>query len=181
MANEVFPTSMPKSVEVALEELEEDFNRLDEMWKVYREESARVIKRWEGMRVGLLDKVAKISGVLSKIERELEELYAKIELGMLSSDKAAERINKLEETRAKLEGGLNTLKGTIEKFENWSRKHRKLARVVAIGGEEDILKMLETLEKLKQAGSISEDVYERIRKELQELVGSFVSVETIEP
>ena len=40
MANEVFPTTIPKSVEVALEELEEDFNRLDEMWKVYREESA---------------------------------------------------------------------------------------------------------------------------------------------
>ena len=157
--------------EEELRELENSFERLDEMWRLYREESTRVIKLWEGLRIALIDNLARLSGMLSRIQTEMEELYVKAELGLMSSEKVSQRISQLEAEKKRIEEELNDLRSVFRKFEEWSKRHKKNARIVGISGVEDAAAMLRRLEELKQREAISEREYESIKRELENIIG----------
>ena len=158
--------------EEELRELEDNFERLDEMWRLYREESARVIRLWESLRIALIDNLARLSGMLSRLQAEMEELYVKAELGLVSSEKVSQRISQLETEKKRIEEELDSLRAVFRKFEEWSKKHKKNARIVGVSGVEDVATMLRRLEELKQRGAISEREYEKIKRELENILGS---------
>ncbi|RLF04401.1 MAG: hypothetical protein DRJ64_06995 [Thermoprotei archaeon] len=150
---------------------EEGFRELDDMWEKYRSASVDLICGWDRYRVKLLDKVSKLAGIVSSIQVELNELKVKVELGLLDSEKANRRIEKLGEKLKKLEARLISLRNFLETFEKWSLVHRKrIGPLPTVSGAEEIHGKLKELDELYNSGQVREDVYKRIKAELETLL-----------
>ncbi len=150
---------------------EEEFKNLDNLWEKYKTNGIDLISRWDRYRVKVLDKVSKLAGIVSSIQVELNELKIKVELGLLDEEKANRRIENLEEKLKNLESRLISLRNFLETFEKWSLSHRKrIGPLPTISGAEEIREKVNELEKLYKEGQVREDVYKRIKSELETLL-----------
>lgn len=166
--------SLEPEEEVSFSRFEEYFRNLDDLWEKYREEGARVIGEWDRYRVRLLDKVSKLAGIVSSLEQELEELNVKLELGLNDPERLRARMSLIDEKLSHLNTRLRSLKNFLETFERWSALHRRrMGPLPTVGGAEDIKEKLRELEELFRSEQIARDVYERIKSELETLLGLF--------
>ncbi len=164
--------------EDALKELEGDFERLDEMWRIYRSECDRVVKKWTTLRLALIDYSARLSGLVKKIEEEIEELKVKVELGLIDEEKAQHRIEYLEERKEALETELEKTKTILQKYDQWAISHKHAAKLV---GDTSLVEIVAKLEELKKSGSISDETYNRIKQELKEILSMSAEEYSLSP
>jgi len=150
---------------------EEEFRELDNLWDTYKNTGMDLISRWDKYRVRVLDKVSKLAGIVSSIQRELNELKVKVELGLLDEEKANRRIERLDEKLKTLESRLISLRNFLETFEKWSLTHRRrIGPLPTISGAEEIREKINELENLYKNKQVREDVYKRIKAELETLL-----------
>ncbi len=145
------------------------FEELDKLWSEYKARCSEAIKRWEEIRINLVEKIAMIKGTIASIEKEIEDLYVKTEIGLISPEKAAVKMDKLGEEKGALEQELREIRKVFEELEKWSRKHIEQAQLSLSESKELIENKIEEIKEKAEKGEITEETAEKMIEELRNL------------
>jgi len=145
------------------------FEELDKLWSEYKARCSEAIKRWEEIRINLVEKIAMIKGTIASIEKEIEDLYVKTEIGLISPEKAAVKMDKLGEEKGALEQELREIRKVFEELEKWSRKHIEQAQLSLSESKELIENKIEEIKEKAEKGEITEETAEKMIEELRDL------------
>jgi len=107
------------------EALKSLLDKLDEQWSSYWSNVKSFLSEWEKVRLELLERIAKIEGLLKAINIQLEEIQVKRELGLIDSKASAEQEAELKSRQAEVENRLNALKEFLEDIEARANVHRE--------------------------------------------------------
>jgi len=107
------------------EALKSLLDKLDEQWSSYWSNVKSFLSEWEKVRLELLERIAKIEGLLKAINIQLEEMQVKRELGLIDSKASAEQEAELKSRQAEVENRLNALKEFLEDIEARANVHRE--------------------------------------------------------
>ena len=145
------------------------FEELDKLWSEYKARCSEAIKRWEEIRINLVEKIAMIKGTIASIDKEIEDLYVKTEIGLISPEKAAVKMDKLGEEKGALEQELREIRKVFEELEKWSRKHIEQAQLSLSESKEIIENKIEEIKEKAEKGEITEETAEKMIEELRDL------------
>ena len=147
------------------------FAKLDELWAQYEKESYEIIKRWDIDKILLLEKMSKLSGLLKRLDEEINELRVKVDVGLISHEDAETNIEKLESLKNETIEKLTALEQAYSILSQKAEKHKKKILPLKIkASREEIEDKLIKLDERFKKGEIEEAVYQRLRRELLELL-----------
>lgn len=164
------------------EELEEEVSRmlrdveglaieLNEKWSAYEEGARRLLKMWEETSSSGAHVLRALNDVINMYERLLNNLGLLLDSGRLSQ-------KAYEELKSEAESNLNNFKRRREELERVMKSVERLItphiqRVKVSEAKPEIGKLRISLMKLEQMfkeGKVSEEVYEKMKKELEERI-----------
>ncbi|MCD6510157.1 MAG: hypothetical protein J7L11_07235 [Thermoprotei archaeon] len=160
---------MSTEIENILSKYEGDVEELNRVWNGYRQTANRVINSWVIDKHKLTSKISELQGLLNKYEEELKELMIRYNIGLIDDELLSKMAESLKEDIAKVEGELRTLKERTERLEKACIAHAIQARL-AYGGLSinEVKAKIARLEELREQGKILDEVYNKIRGELEE-------------
>ncbi|MEZ0320218.1 MAG: hypothetical protein ABWK05_09570 [Pyrobaculum sp.] len=143
--------------------------KLDNAWKEYENDVVNVKRQWEVEKMSLL----RVREILSNTITDYEKMLAELEL---KKDFLPE--DSYEQLRKDLEGKLESLKNLLtevqskyEALEEGLGAHFKRVLSTSTSAEVISLKLsLSKLDELLREGKISRETYEKLKKELEELL-----------
>ena len=152
-----------------VEEVQRLVEELDDLWSRYKTRCSEAVKKWEKVRINLVEKIAMIKGTIASIEKEIEDLYVKTEIGLISPEKAAVKMDKLGEEKGAFERGLREIRSIFEELEKWSRRHVEQARLSVSESKEIIENKIEEIRERAEKGEISKETAKEMIEELRGL------------
>lgn len=143
--------------------------KLDGAWKEYEENVVNIRRQWEVEKMSLLRSQELLSRTIADYEKNLAELELKRDF---LPPEAYEQLRRdLEEKLASLRALLDEVKAKYDALEESLGVHFRRVLSTSTSAEVISLKLsLSKLEELLQEGKISRETYERLKKELEELV-----------
>ncbi|RLF24085.1 MAG: hypothetical protein DRN15_04100 [Thermoprotei archaeon] len=152
-----------------VEEIENWISSLDNMWRRYEKEAIKVIEEWHKYRQELLRKLSSMNRVIKDYETELNEVEARRELGMIDGDIYERLIDDLNRTLEELRKDRDELDNIIRRIDTMLEPHYRRVRPSFARPSPSKIKLgLLKLEELYKAGKIEKEVYEKLKKELEE-------------
>jgi len=149
----------------------ERLSELNEMWREYCESASRTLGDWEIDKVEILERLSKLTGYISRLEEEINELYVKAEIGLIDRDSMAERVERLEAEKRSMEERIEALRNALEEIERRAEPHRgRVLLALLPSSREEIEEKIRELEERYQRGEISEGVYSRTKSELSKIL-----------
>jgi|GEM_PF-2562566 len=147
------------------------FSRLDELWEEYEKTGIDTLHQWEKDKVILMEGISKLSGLVKRLNEEINELKIKVEVGLLSQEEAESRLEELGSSVNEVNGKLKALEAAYNELAERAEIHRKRilpARIRA--SREELERRLEDLEERFRKGEISEVIYEKLKNEVINLL-----------
>jgi len=151
-----------------LEELEVKIVELDSLWRKYEEEASGLIEHWEELRTESERILAGLTSSISACRAELESVETKYKLGLLDDPSYSELKRSLEERLNRYEDTASRISLTLERVERLLTPHYR--RVLASRAKPEINKLkvgLMKLQQLYESGKISEETYNKLKRELE--------------
>lgn len=154
------------------EEFIKKIEKIDEFWQTYRKEVYEMLKEWIKLRIELLNLISKYVGILSRIEEEIIELTIKKEIGIISENEADYKIQELNDIKQKKEEELKKIKDIFEYIDYKASIHNIRAEtpIGTISSSNEIEKRLEKLDEMRKQGEIDENLYNKLKDELEKLL-----------
>lgn len=152
----------------ALRALEEELVSLGRLWEEYERNAKLVLERWEELSREARHVIAGVKSSINACRLELEELEARHKLGLVLEEAYSELKEEIESKIQELEGMLKQIEEALSESERLIAPHFK--RVKAAEAKPEIAKIRLSLMKLDQMyrdGKVSEEVYRRVKSELE--------------
>jgi hypothetical protein len=143
--------------------------KLDDAWKEYENNVVGARRQWEVEKMSLL----RAQELLNKTIGDYEKMLAEIELkkDFMPPDSYQEVKRDLETKLETLRGLLDEVKTKYTALEDGLGAHFRRVLTTSTSAEVISLKLsLSKLEELLKEGKISQETYEKLKKELEELL-----------
>ncbi|MCI4446706.1 MAG: hypothetical protein JHC20_02160 [Pyrobaculum sp.] len=143
--------------------------KLDDAWKEYENNVVNARRQWEVEKMSLL----RAQELLNKTISDYEKMLAEIELkkDFIPPDSYQEVKRDLETKLETLRGLLDEVKAKYTALEDGLGVHFRRVLTTSTSAEVISLKLsLSKLEELLKEGKISQETYEKLKKELEELL-----------
>ncbi len=154
-----------------LEELEMRIVELDSLWRKYEDEANDLIEHWEDLRTESERILAGLTSSISACRAELDSIETKYKLGLLDDPSYSELRESLEERLNRYEDIASRISLSLERVERLLTPH--LRRVLAARAKPEINKLkvgLMKLQQLYESGKISEETYNKLKRELEQKI-----------
>ncbi|WP_069807409.1 hypothetical protein [Vulcanisaeta thermophila] len=158
---------LSKQINQLYNEYSEEIKRLNAMWNDYKNAVNNIKKRWDLDNVQLLLKINELRASIDSIRDELETLKVKKELGLVDDEGYSRVFAELTETLTKLNNMYEDAKSKIDDVNRGIREHWFRSMDVTTLTIEQIDARIKELEEGKSRGELSEEVYERVRADLE--------------
>ena len=164
------------SVELAqsIETLFKNFDILDDYWEKYSSEAKRVLDMWDRLRDRLASALKVLRDLLDSIDSEINELDVRKELGLIGEEEYTKLKEILEERRSKLEAEYQRLSDMFENAERRSIDHKRKALASIPLIKSKLKAGLIRLETLYREGKISDDLFSKLKQEIEKALGEEV-------
>ncbi len=160
---------MSAEIENILSRYEDDIEELNRVWNGYRQTAQRVINAWILDKHKLVSKISELQGLLDKYNEELKELTIRHTIGLLDDELLSKMSETLKEDISRVEKELRILRERTERLEKACVMHAIQARLTYGGlSINEVKSKINKLEELRDQGRILEEVYRKIRTELEE-------------
>ena len=169
MSEEVIEVDVKK----IFEELKGKISQLDYAWERYVEIVKDFSKDWYVKKTLIQQKIMEKNALTNYYRDKILELEVKKSVGLIDE----ENYNTLKEDyKEKLDEALeelNYIKETLKELEDRATRHLKRVFIEAIyGDKEEIKRKIEELEKMYEEGRIRQDVYLKLKNELEQMLRS---------
>lgn len=162
---------LEEQVSEALESIEKLALELSEKWSIYEEGARSLIKMWEGVSMQGSHALRALSDVIGLYEKLLDNLKALLDGGRISEKAFNELKEEIELNLSNYKQKRENLERNLKNVERLVIPH--IQRVKASEAKPEIGKLRLSLMKLEQLfkeGKVSQDVYEKMKKELEERI-----------
>jgi len=160
---------LSEELEVLLNRYEAEIQRLERMWREYQEAVRRSLNSWISDRTKVMRKISEYTGLVEKYNDEIKELAIRHNIGLIEEKELTEMVEDLKNKISEVERILNNIKSRLEELDKNYMRHALQAKLPFVSTTvKEIKERLAKLEKLKEEGKVSEEVYEKLRQELEE-------------
>ena len=153
----------------ALNRYETELEEVERTWKNYREIVKRLLNSWIIDKPKILSRLSELEGLLQKYQDELKELNIRYELGLMSEEELRKSIESIEKEMQKLNEHVEELRQRLTNIERLCLVHAFQARLPFTGASiREIKEKISRLEELKRQGRLLDEVYVKIKRELED-------------
>ncbi len=153
------------------EEYKTHLTRLDQLWEEYEKNGLDILHQWERDKVVLMEKISKLSGLIKRLNEEINELKIKVDVGLLSQEEVEPRLEELHSSINEINSKLEALEAAYNELTKRVEMHKKRILPAKIrASREELEKRLENLEEKFRRGEISEVIYEKLKDEIVSLL-----------
>jgi DNA repair exonuclease SbcCD ATPase subunit len=172
------PTLIVSPTEVSAERFTDEVDRLIDraselarLWESYESEARRVVEEWEELRDKIKRELAGLEAVINAYISEKGRLEKLLEEGKISEEEYTDLISRLEKKLAEKNSEKEALTKKLADLDRVVLPHYKRVKVAEAKPELAKLRLaLSKLEERFKSGSISEEVYMRLRAELEDKI-----------
>lgn len=169
----------PVPIEKGIEEVEEEVTRkirmaeemamnLNEKWKEYEETARQLMRLWEETSMNGRHALEAVSSVVDLYEKILENLDTLLKSGRISERSYDELKKETQSNLEKYKNIKNDLESALKNAERLVIPHIQRVKVAEARPELGKLRLaLMKLEQMFKEGKVSQETYERMRKELE--------------
>lgn len=145
----------------------DQIKRLNSMWSDYKNVVNNVKKNWDLDNVQLIMRINELKASIDSLKEELETLKVKKELGLMDDESYSKISAELTEALTKLTNMYEDAKSKIEDIDRGIKEHWFRSMDVTTLTPEQIEGRIKELEESKARGELPDDVYERIKADLE--------------
>lgn len=161
----------PESFMVEVDRLIERASQLTKLWESYEESARVIIDEWEELRDRMKKELAGLEAVINTYVEEgnrLEKLYTD---GKIGKEEYSDLKSRIEKKLAEKSSEKETLTKKLAELDRVILPHYKRVKVAEVKPEIAKLKLaLVKLEEKYKSKSISEEVYRRLKAELEDKI-----------
>lgn len=145
----------------------EQIKRLNSMWADYKTAVNNVKRNWDADNILLALRVNELRASIDSIREELEILKAKKELGLINDDEYSKSSAELTDVLTKLTNMYEEAKSKIDEIDRDIKEHWFRSMDVTSLTTEQVDGMIKELEDGRARGEVPEDVYNRVKADLE--------------
>jgi len=172
------PTLIVSPTEVSAERFTDEVDRLIDraselarLWESYESEARRVVEEWEELRDKIKRELAGLEAVINAYISEKGRLEKLLDEGKISEEEYIDLNSRLEKKLAEKNSEKEALTKKLADLDRVVLPHYKRVKVAEAKPELAKLRLaLSKLEERFKSGSISEEVYMRLRAELEDKI-----------
>ncbi|MGC8583597.1 MAG: hypothetical protein ACP5I3_08395 [Thermoproteus sp.] len=164
-----------------LAQYEEKLRGVEDTWRAFVEASQALKGSWDSDLARVKIRLEQIEGVVAELTRELEVLSAKRELGLISEEDFAKLAEESRRKIAELEEKAKALRDRTDQIDAriryaWARSltKDKLSKI-------DLVALEKKVEDAHSAGAIGEDVYAKLKLEIEVMKAVWEMLNILEP
>ncbi|MBP1449993.1 MAG: hypothetical protein JZD41_08370 [Thermoproteus sp.] len=168
-------------LEKLLSQYEEKLKGIEDTWRTFVEASQALKGSWDGDLAKVKIRLEQIEGVVQELNRELEILTAKRELGLISeedyqklSEESKKKIAELEEKAKALRDRTAQVEARVKYVWARSLTKERLSRL-------DLVALEKRVEDIYSSGGIDQDTYARLKTEIALMKAIWDMLNLLEP
>ncbi|ABW02474.1 hypothetical protein [Caldivirga maquilingensis] len=157
--------------------LEERFNhykegvkRLDEAWASYRNAVNDLKKEWDSEYPLIESRVNQLRNGIDGLRKQIEEVEVKREIGLIDDESYNKLITELNNAMSELSKMYDEAKGLLNELESGLMNHWIRSIDVSVVSQDTVENLAKNLEEAKANGQISEETYNRLKRDLNLLI-----------
>ena len=157
--------------------LEERFNhykegvkRLEEAWVSYRNAVNDLKREWDSEYPLIESRVNQLRNGIEGLKRQIEEAEVKREIGLIDDESYNKLINELNNAMGELSKMYDEAKGLLNELESGLMNHWIRSIDVSAVSQDTVENLAKNLEEAKANGQISEETYNRLKRDLNLLI-----------
>ncbi len=145
----------------------EQIKRLNNMWSDYKTAVGNVKRNWDVDNILLALRVNELKASIDSIQEELDMLKAKKELGLIDEEEYSKSSAELTDTLTKLSSMYDEARSKIDEVDKGIKEHWFRSMDVTTLTTDQVDGMIKELEDNKAKGEVPDDVYTRIKADLE--------------
>lgn len=149
------------------DEYSEQIKRLNAMWSDYKNAVNNVKKNWDLDNVQLILRINELKASIDSLREELETLKVKKELGLVDDENYSKLSTELTDVLTKLTNMYEDAKSKIDDVDKGIKEHWFRSMDVTTLTPEQVEGRIKELEESKARGELPDDIYERIKADLE--------------
>jgi DNA repair exonuclease SbcCD ATPase subunit len=154
-----------------IDSLIERAGELAKLWENYEEEARRVVEEWEELGEKIRKELAGLEASINAYIEELDRVEKLFESGRISEEEFSDLRSRIESKLAEKNSEREALARKLAELDRVVLPHYKRVKVAEVKPEIAKLRLaLSKLEERFKSGSISEEVYKRLRTELEDKI-----------
>ena len=156
-----------KQINKTYDSYTEQIKRLNNMWSDYKTAVSNVKRNWDADNILLALRVNELKASIDSIREELEMLRVKKELGLIDDDEYSKSSAELTDTLTKLTNMYEEAKSKIDEIDKGIKEHWFRSMDVTSLTTDQVDGMIKELEDSRARGEIPDDVYSRVKADLE--------------
>ncbi|MFB6491134.1 MAG: hypothetical protein TU35_007850 [Thermoproteus sp. AZ2] len=168
-------------LEKALSQYEDKLKGIEDTWRAFVEASQALKGAWDGDSARVRIRLDQIQGVVDELNRELEVLAAKRELGLISeedyqrlSEDAKKKIAELEEKAKALRDKAMQIEARVKYVWARSLTKERLSKI-------DLVALEKRVEDMYSSGKIDQATYAKMKTEVAIMKAVWDMLNVVEP
>ncbi|WP_291767231.1 hypothetical protein [Caldivirga sp. UBA161] len=157
--------------------LEERFNhykegvkRLDEAWISYRNAVNDLKREWDSEYPLIESRVNQLRNGIEGLKKQIEEVEVKREIGLIDDESYNKLINELNNAMGELSKMYDEARGLLNELESGLMNHWIRSIDVSAISQDTVENLTKNLDEAKANGQISEETYNRLKRDLNLLI-----------
>ncbi|MGC8543667.1 MAG: hypothetical protein ACP5NQ_06965 [Vulcanisaeta sp.] len=156
-----------RQINKVYESYTEQVKRLNSMWSDYKTAVSNVKRNWDVDNVLLMLRINELRASIDSIREELDMLKVKKELGLIDDDEYSKSSAELTDTLTKLTSMYDDAKSKLDEVDRGIKEHWFRSMDVTTLTTDQVDGMIKELEDNRAKGEIPDDIYVRIRADLE--------------
>jgi chromosome segregation ATPase len=145
----------------------EQVKRLNNMWSDYKSAVSNVKRNWDADNVLLMLRINELRASIDSIREELDMLKVRKELGLIDDEEYSKTSTELTDTLTKLSNMYEEARSKVDEIDKGIKEHWFRSMDVTTLTTDQVDGMIKELEENKAKGEVPEDVYTRIKSDLE--------------
>ncbi|ADY00318.1 hypothetical protein VMUT_0102 [Vulcanisaeta moutnovskia 768-28] len=145
----------------------EQIKRLNSMWSDYKTAVGSVKRNWDVDNILLALRINELKASIDSIREELDMLKVKKELGLIDDEEYSRSSTELTDTLTKLTNMYDDAKSKIDEIDRGIKEHWFRSMDVTTLTTDQVDSMIKELEDNRAKGEIPDDVYTRVKADLE--------------
>ncbi|MGC8606572.1 MAG: hypothetical protein ACP5GZ_08445 [Vulcanisaeta sp.] len=156
-----------KQINRTYDDYTEQIKRLNSMWSDYKTAVGSVKRNWDVDNILLALRINELKASIDSIREELDMLKVKKELGLIDDEEYSKSSAELTDTLTKLTNMYEDVKSKIDEIDRGIKEHWFRSMDVTTLTTDQVDSMIKELEDSRAKGEIPDDVYTRVKADLE--------------
>ena len=168
-----------KVVNERLKYYNDGLRRLDESWNSYRESVNGLKREWDSEYPLIEARINQLKLSIDELRRRLEELNVKRDIGLIDEQAFTKMANEINAALDEVEKIYDELRNSLSQLENGIVNHWIRSLDVSSMSQEAVQETLKMIDEARSNGQLSDEVYSRLRRELETLLRALQAYEIL--